>query len=309
MPLRSADSAARTWRSNFLLILVTAIWGFGFVAQRVGMEHVGVFTYNTLRFAIGCLALVAAVPLVRKFMPPASPAGWKATIGAGAAVGLLLFTGATLQTAGLAYTTAGKAGFITGFYVVLVPMLGLLLRQRTHALTWAGGLLALGGLYLLSVTEDMRVNTGDLMVFASAFFWAAHIQAVGHFSRRVDPLVLSIGQYIAVTLLSLAAALLFERSTLAQVSAASTAILYGGLIVVGVSFTLQVIAQRDAHPGHAAVIMVSEAMWGVFAGWLMLSEALTPRMLAGCGLMLAGMLLSQAGPFFRRAPSAARSIP
>ena len=306
--LRSVDSA-RTWRSNFLLILVTAIWGFGFVAQRVGMDHIGVFTYNSLRFSIGCVALIAAVPLVRKFMPAAPPAGWKATLGAGTAVGLLLFTGATLQTAGLAFTTAGKAGFITGFYVVLVPVLGLLLRQRTHALTWAGGVLALGGLYLLSVTEDMRVNTGDLMVLASAFFWAAHIQAVGHFSRRVDPLVLSIGQYIAVTLLSTAAALLFERNTLAEVGAASIAILFGGLIVVGVSFTLQVIAQRDAHPGHAAVIMVSEAMWGVFAGWLMLSEALTPRMLAGCGLMLAGMLLSQAGPYFSKGPAAARLSP
>jgi drug/metabolite transporter (DMT)-like permease len=169
--------------------------------------------------------------------------------------------------------------------------------------------LALGGLYLLSVTEDMRVDTGDLLVLASAFFWAAHIQAVSHFSRRVDPLVLSIGQYIAVTLLSTAAALLFERNTLAEVGAASIAILYGGLIVVGVSFTLQVIAQRDAHPGHAAVIMVSEAMWGVFAGWLMLSEALTPRMLAGCGLMLAGMLLSQVGPYLSRPPAAARSLP
>ncbi len=291
--------AAGTWRANFLLVLTTVIWGFGFVAQRVGMEHIGVFTYNALRFGIGCLALAATAPLVRKFEPRAPSAGWKTTLWMGAAAGALLFTGSTLQTEGLAYTTAGKASFITGLYVVLVPVLGLFLGQRTQASTWAGGALALGGLYLLSVGEDFSINRGDLLVLASAFFWAGHIQALGHFSRRVDPLTLAIGQYVGVTLLSLAGALLFERNTPEGLGAAAGAILYGGLMVVGVSFTLQVVAQREAHPGHAAVIMVSESMWGAFAGWLVLSEQMTGRMLAGCGLMLAGMLLSQAGPYWK----------
>jgi drug/metabolite transporter (DMT)-like permease len=292
---------ASTWRANILLIIVTAIWGFGFVAQRTGMQHIGVFTFNALRFGIGCLVLLAMSPLVRKFEPDAPPSGRKEIILASAAAGLLLFAGATLQTAGMATTTAGKAGFITGFYVVLVPVLGLCFRQRTGAATWVGGVLALAGLYLLSVNEAMQIDKGDLMVLASAFFWAAHIQVVGYFSRRVHPLTLSIGQFMVVALVSGAAALLFEQTGPAQLGAAAVAILYSGFIVVAVSYTLQVVAQREALPGHAAVIMVSESMWGFFAGWWLLGETLSPRGLLGCGLMVAGMLLSQAGPYIRLA--------
>lgn len=297
---------ATTWRANFMLVVVTAIWGFGFVAQRVGMQHIGAFTYNALRFAIGSLALLAFVPLMRRFAPPAAPLHWRGIAGGGLLAGALLFIAAYLQTAGLAFTTAGKAGFITGFYVVLVPALGLFFRQRTHLTTWAGGVLALAGLYFLTISENLQANPGDLLILASALFWAAHIQAIAFLSRRIDPLALSIAQYVAVALLSAVAAPIFERNSLAEVTAAGGAILYGGLLVVGVSFTLQVIAQREAHPGHAAVIMVSEAMWGVFAGWWLLGELLTPRALAGCGLMLAGMLLSQAAPFLRTRPRLAR---
>ena len=290
-------SKPSTWRANILLVIVTAIWGFGFVAQRVGMEHIGAFTYNALRFGIGGLALLASIRLVRKFEPAGPPASRKVILGAGLAAGMLLFIAAYLQTAGLATTSAGKAGFITGFYVVLVPVLGLAWKQRTGAGTWVGGALALVGLYLLSVNEALQISTGDLLVLASAFFWAAHIQAIGYLSRRVDTLKIAIGQFAVVTLLSAGAGMLFERNSLEQISAAWGAILFGGLMVVGVSFTLQVIAQREAHPGHAAVIMLSEAMWAVLAGWLLLSEQLTLRSLAGCALMLLGMLISQAAPY------------
>lgn len=287
-----------TWRANILLTIVTAIWGFGFVAQRLGMEHIGAFTFNALRFGLGALALIAVLPIVRRFEPQTTPLRWKPVILAGFAAGALLTIAAYLQTAGLATTSAGKAGFITGFYVVLVPVLGLFWRQRTVATTWIGGLLALGGLYLLSVNEAMQIETGDLMVLASAFFWAGHIQAIGFLSRRVDPVILAIAQYVAVTIFSSLLAPL-EGNTLADMQAALPAVLFGGLMVVGVSFTLQAIAQREANPSHAAVIMVSEAMWAVLAGWLVLSEGLTPRAMLGCVLMLAGMLLSQLGPYLR----------
>lgn len=289
------SSPHSAWRANVLLILVTAIWGFGFVAQRVGMQHIGAFTYNALRFGIGSLVLLAFVPLLRRFTPPAGRLQGGALLKAGAAAGSLLFIAAYLQTAGLAYTGAGKAGFITGFYVVLVPLLGLFWRQRTSPFTWVGGALSLVGLYLLTISESLQVNPGDLLVLSSAFFWAAHIQAIGYFSRRVEPLSFSIVQYVAVALFSAIVAPFFEGNTLPQIAAAAGAVLYGGIMVVGVSFTLQVIAQREAHPGHAAVIMVSEAMWGVVAGWLLLGEVLSPRALAGCALMLVAMLLSQAG--------------
>ncbi len=296
MPANGA-SPTSTWRANILLVIVTAIWGFGFVAQRVGMAHMGAFTYNALRFGLGGLALWAALPLVRKFEPGGPRPTLRALAGAGAAAGVLMFFGAYLQTAGLATTSAGKGGFITGFYVVLVPVLGLAWKQRTGTGTWIGGALALGGLYLLSVNEAFEISRGDLMVLASAFFWAAHIQMIGYLSRRVDPVWIAVAQYAGVTVLSAAAGMLFEHNSLAQIGAAWGAILFGGLVVVGVSFTLQVIAQREAHPGHAAVIMVSEAMWAVAAGWLMLGEQLTARSLAGCALMLAGMVISQAAPY------------
>jgi drug/metabolite transporter (DMT)-like permease len=289
-------SAASTWRANAILIFVTALWGFGFVAQRVGMDHLGVYTYNAFRFSIGSLALLLCTPLIRRFSPAEVSGSTKTNLLAGATAGTFLFIASTLQTAGLSSTSAGKAGFITGFYVILVPLMGLLWKQRTGPATWMGGLLALAGLYFLSVTETFSVSTGDLLVFLSAFFWAAHIQTIGHFSRKTDPLKLSIYQYIVVSFLSIFFSLLWEHNTLAQMQAAGGAILYGGVIVVGVSFTLQAIAQREAHPGHAAIIMNLESLFAVIAGWLLLGEKLTPRSLAGCALMLAGMILSQVGP-------------
>ncbi len=181
--------------------------------------------------------------------------------------------------------------------VVLVPLLGLLWRQRTHPATWMGAVLAVIGLYLLSVNEALQVSRGDWLVLASAFFWAAHIQALGFLTRKVDPVYIAIGQFVVVSLLSFPGMLGLERPTLADISAAGGAILYGGLMVVGVSFTLQVIAQREAHPAHAAVIMVSEAVFAVLAGWLLLGETLSMRGIAGCVLMTAGMVLSALAPY------------
>ena len=286
----------RLWRANLLLLLTAAIWGFGFVAQRAGAMRIGPFSYNALRFSLACIALLAGYRLIRRF-EPAVPSAWKAIAWGSAAIGLILFAATTFQTAGLQFTGAGKAGFITGLYVVLVPLMGLFWKQRTGPATWLGAGLALAGLYLLSVSEDFRIQPGDLLVMGGALMWALHVQAVGYFSRRLDPLKLSIGQFLVTALLSLAAGLLFEPSPLGNLAGATIPILYGGLFSVGIAFTLQVIAQKDTHPGHAAVIMVSESMFAVLAGWLLLGEQFGPRELAGCGLMLAGMVLSQLGPF------------
>ncbi|WP_322509229.1 DMT family transporter [Anaerolinea sp.] len=287
------------WRSNALLLVVTAIWGMGFVAQRLGMEHVGVFTYNALRFGMGVLALFLFLPLVRRFEPLRAKASPRTLLKASLLAGGLMFIASTLQTEGLAYTTAGKAGFITGLYVVLVPLLGLLWGQRTHTATWVGAVLAVAGLYLLSVNEALQVSRGDWLVLASAFFWAAHIQTLGFLTQKADPVHIAIGQFVVVTLLSLPGMLGWERPALAEISSAGGAILYGGLMVVAVSFTLQVIAQREAHPAHAAVIMVMESVFAVLAGWLVLGERLSLRGFFGCTLMTAGMLLSALAPYLR----------
>jgi len=297
------------WRANLLLLLTAGIWGFAFVPQQLGANAVGPLTYNALRFGLASLALVALYPLIRRLEPATGSASLRPLVLASCAAGLVLFGGSFFQTAGLQQTSVGKAGFITGLYVVLVPLLGLFWKQRTGLFTWLGVLLAVAGMYLLSVTEDLRILPGDLLVMAGALCWALHVQAVGYFSRRVDPLLLAIGQFIVNTLLSLAAGLAFERSDAAGLAASVVPVLYGGLLSVGVAYTLQVVAQKDTHPAHAALILVLESVFAVLAGWLLLSEQLSARELLGCALMLAGMLLSQLAPFIRLRLASGASAP
>lgn len=289
-----------------MLLLVAAIWGTGFVAQRLGVQAAGAFWFNALRFAIGGAIAFAWSRAGRRAETPAAPQpglGWKIL-----AAGALLFAGTSLQTAGLGDTSAGKAGFITGLYVVLVPLLGLVWGQRTGAGVWLGALLAVTGLYFLTIQPDAAggalISTGDLLVFLSAFFWAGHVQYIGYASRRVDPLTLSAGQFGVVAVLSLAGALLFERHvTAADLGASALPILYGGVMTIGVAFTLQVVGQRGAHPAAAAVIFSLEAVFAVLSGWLVLGEQLSGRALFGCALMLAGMLAAQLEPYlFRPVP-------
>ncbi|MGD9179069.1 MAG: DMT family transporter, partial [Desulfobacterales bacterium] len=180
---------AGTVKSDALLLTTAIIWGFAFVAQRVGMDYVGPFTFNGIRFAIGSLSLLPLVLLSRgqrtssdNILPPA---GLKTILLGGGALGLALFAGASLQQIGLVYTTAGKAGFITGLYVIIVPILGLVWRQQPKIGTWMGAFLAAIGLYFLSVTEQFTIDLGDLLVLIGAFFWAAHVLIIGWLSPRI----------------------------------------------------------------------------------------------------------------------------
>lgn len=290
----------RTLTADLLLLLTALIWGCAFVAQRVGMEHMGPFTYNGVRFALGSLALA---PLFLRLergergrtlrQPPLG-----LTRG-GLLLGLVLFAGATLQQQGLVSTSAGKAGFITGLYVVLVPMLGLFLGQRAGLFTWIGAALAAAGLYFLSVTADFSVQSGDLLVFIGAFFWAGHVLFIGWLTPGLtagQAVRLSSIQFAACAVLSLIAAFALEEVTLTGILDGAGPILYGGLLSVGVAYTLQVVAQRDANPAHAAIILNMETVFAALAGVLFLDEGMGLRALFGCGLMLTGMLLSQLKP-------------
>ena len=286
-----------TVKSDALLLTTAVIWGFAFVAQRVGMDYVGPFTFNGIRFAIGSLSLLPLVVISREqpaathnFLPPP---GLKTILFGGTALGLALFSGASLQQIGLVYTTAGKAGFITGLYVIIVPLLGLFWRQQPKIGTWVGAALAAVGLYFLSVTEEFTIEPGDLLVLIGAFFWAAHVLIIGWLSPRINPIKLAFSQYVACSILSLITASIIEDMTLPAIIQAAIPILYGGLLSVGVAYTLQVIAQRDAHPAHAAILLSLEAVFAAVGGWLVLGEIISPRGLFGCGLMLGGMLLSQ----------------
>lgn len=300
----------RTLRADILLFVTAAIWGFAFVAQRVGMDHVGPLTFNGIRFALGALALVPLVMRMEKSRAPGYTGVTPKTLTVGGGLlGLALFFGATLQQVGLAgpqlaelgfeASTAGKAGFITGLYVVFVPIFGLLLAQRPGWGTWLGASLAVVGMYLLSVTSDLSISFGDLLILIGALFWAGHVLLIGKLCPGmdgVDAVKLSTVQFAACAVLSLGVAAFTEEITLTGIMDAGLPIAYGGLMSVGVAYTLQVVAQRDAQPAHAAIILCLESVFAAIGGWLMLGEILSVRAMIGCGLMLVGMILSQLKP-------------
>jgi drug/metabolite transporter (DMT)-like permease len=304
------QGAVSVLANDSLLLLTAAIWGLAFVAQRVGMEHVGPFTYNAVRFALGSLSLVPLI-LARSARARTAPRqGLPAAGGAvrplnvlpaGLLAGGVLFFGASLQQIGLVYTTAGKAGFITGLYVVLVPIAGLLWAQRAGASAWAGAALSVAGLFLLSMTASFSIARGDLLVLIGAFFWAAHVQVVGWLSPRVDPVRLSSIQFAVCAVLSAFGALVTETVRLADVLSAALPILYGGVMSVGIAYTLQVVAQRKAPPAHAAILLSLESVFAAIGGSLILGERLGTRGTVGCLVMFAGMLVSQVPLVARRA--------
>jgi drug/metabolite transporter (DMT)-like permease len=319
-----------TIKDDSLLLLTAAIWGFAFVAQRAGMEHIQPFTYGGVRFALGSLSLLPLIFLLRwrserkrrregssgeadrggqgqprgkERVRPSDARVWLY----GLLCGTVLFAAASLQQVGIVYTTAGKAGFITGLYVVLVPLSGLLWGQKAGWSRWSGAALALVGLYLLSITRGFTISKGDLLVLLSALFWTAHVQLIGWFSPKTDSLVLASIQFAVCSIISLIVAAAAETIVLEGILRAALPILYGGLCSVGIAYTLQVVIQRTAHPAHAAIILSLEGAFAVLGGWLILGELMTLRGLIGCLLMLAGMIISQTS--LLRNPAAVRPGP
>lgn len=286
---------ARELRADGLLLLAALIWGAAFVAQRMGMDHVGPMTFNGVRFALGALVLA---PFALRDPGAGNPAAMstRGVLLGGLLAGLALFAGASFQQVGIMYTTAGNAGFITGLYVVIVPILGLFWRQRPGLGVWIGAVLAAAGLYLLSVTGDLSISFGDLLVLVCAFCFAGHVLIIGWLAPRIPALRLSVLQYACCAALSFLAAAFTEEIRLEGILDAALPILYGGLMSVGVAYTLQVVAQKDAPPAHASILLSLEGAFAALAGWALLGETMTTRGLTGCGLMLGGMLLAQLWP-------------
>jgi drug/metabolite transporter (DMT)-like permease len=282
-------------KSDSLLLLTAMIWGLAFVAQRMGMDHVGPFTYSGVRFLLGALSLIPLLYFFPETTPHTEdkplPLFWKRW--GGLLAGLLLFAGISLQQVGLQYTTAGKAGFITGLYVVLVPIFGLLIKHKTGLGTWMGAVLAVVGMYLLSVKGNFEIGRGDLLIFISTGFWACHVLVIGWLSPYLHAIKLSIYQFTTTGIISLIIAFIIERVSFNGIYMAALPILYGGLLSVGVAYTLQVIVQKTAHPAHAAIILSLETVFAAIGGWLFLDERLGFRALLGCGFMLGGMILAQ----------------
>ena len=285
-------------KTDLLMLIAAAIWGFAFVAQREGMETMGPFLFSGVRFLIGVVALSPVVWYLSKKPQQSHKAevSAKKLILAGTVAGLLLFGGISCQQVGLQYTTAGKAGFITGLYIFFVPLIGLFLGQRTGSGTWLGATIALFGLYLLTIKEDFTIAEGDLLQLICAVFFAAHVLVIGYLAKRMDTLKLALVQYLVCGVISLLIAIAIEMISWDMIIATAIPLLYAGVMSTGIAYTLQVVAQQHAHSSHAAIILSLEGAFAVLGGWLLLDEHLPARGLLGCALMLTGMFLSQLFP-------------
>ena len=256
------------------------------------MNYLSPFAFIGARFLLGAASLLPLVIFFyyRNWLPQSS----LRTVSIGSLVlGIILFAAGSLQQVGIVYSNASNAGFITGLYMVLVPIIGLALKLRPGLNAWIGTLLAVIGLFLLSVKADFTMGYGDTLLLIGAVGWALHILAIDHYASRAAPLLLALGQFIVCGALAVGVSVVWETTTWEQLSAATNVLIYAGVITVGVAYTLQVIAQERADPTHAAIILSLEAVFGALGGYLFLQEQLTPRELWGCTLMLAGMLVSQ----------------
>jgi drug/metabolite transporter (DMT)-like permease len=286
---------------DFLLFITALIWGSSFVAQRAGMDHMGPYIFNTVRFALGAITLVPLIYYRQKKGLLDHPFQGKKSfwilIKAGIIAGGLLFLGSGLQQVGIVYTTAGKAGFITGLAVVMVPIFGLIRKEAQGKGIWISVFLAITGLYFLSVNQDQNftIEFGDFLIFLCAIAFALHILVIDWLVTMIDCVILAATQFFVNSILSFGMALIFEDITLKAIIDGVMPIFYGGFGSVGIAYTLQIVAQRKAKPAHAAIILSLESVFAVLAGWLILSEAMGSREIWGCALMLAGMLVAQLG--------------
>ena len=292
----------KTFRAHSLLLLTAIIWGFAFSAQRLGAQYLGTFYFNGIRFTLGSLSLLPLILLqIRRrrqkdYTAAAKQTPVKLILLASICCGVCLFSGAALQQMGMESTTAGKGGFITGLYIVFVPITGLFLKKRPPLATWIGVCIAVTGLYLLSVKDSFTISNGDFLVFIGAFFWTGHILFVDYFSKKMNTLVLSSIQFAICGILSLICGFFTEEISFYAVRGAIIPILYGGFFSVGVAYTLQVIAQKDTEPAAASLLLSLEAVFSAVGGFLVLGETLSVRELTGCVLIFAAILLAQVPP-------------
>jgi drug/metabolite transporter (DMT)-like permease len=257
------------------------------------MEHIGPYLFSGLRFALGALVLL---PFIMRRAASDASRRTPGILRGGLLLGVVLTLGVNLQQVGLMFTSVTNAGFITGLYVIVVPLLGLLLGHKAGVGIWLGACLAVLGMFLLSVGDNFQVASGDWLQLIGAFVWGGHVLLVGHYARRHDVLVLSVLQLSVCAVVSLGLALAFESWTWEAIMATAPSLIYGGVISVGVAYTVQMVAQKHAIASHAAIIFSLEAVFAAIAGALWLNEALALKGYIGCLLMFAGMLLAQLWP-------------
>lgn len=303
-----------TVRQSLLLFLTAVIWGVAFVAQSAGMEHLGPFTYNSVRSLLGGLVLLPCIALLNRIqgrhVPDRKEAdglqGREETAGekvsgndnrqlmiGGLCCGIILFAASNFQQFGIQYTTVGKAGFITAMYILIVPILGLLLHKKVGLQVWIGVIFGVTGLYLLCMKDSIRLEKGDALVLVCAFIFSLHILVIDHFSQKVDGVKMSCIQFWVCGILSLLCSLLFESPDLNSIMISWLPICYGGIMSCGVAYTLQIIGQKGMNPTVASLILSLESVVSVIAGFLLLGQAMSRRELYGCLMMTMAISFAQ----------------
>ena len=288
----------RKLRANFLLLFTAFIWGSAFVAQRVGMEHIGPFTFNAVRLLIAGVALSLVALILSKTNlqgdAKSNPSySRKALYMGGLICGIILFVAMSFQQVGIQYTTAGKAGFITTLYIIIVPLLGLFLKKKIGGRVWFSVFLGLTGLFFLSFIENMQINLGDFLMLFCAVGYAMHILVVDKYATRADSVKLSCLQFFVAAFISFIVMLIFETPNITYILMSWLPLLYVGVLSGALGFTLQIIAQKDTDPAIAALLMSFEAVFAALTGFLILNEVLTIRELIGCVMMFAAIIIAQ----------------
>lgn len=290
-----------------LLLLTAAIWGVAFVAQSVGMDYVGPFTFNTVRSLLGGIVLIPCIVLLKRINvgskdtagaaehASGDPAGQrKVLLTGGVACGVLLCIASNLQQFGIMYTSVGKSGFITAMYIVLVPVLGIFLKKKAGIKIWCSVAIAVGGLYLLCMTDSgFSIQKGDLLLLLGAVIFSFHILTIDYFSPKVDGVKMSCIQFFTCGILSMVCMFLFEQPQIGAILQAWIPIVYAGVMSCGVAYTLQIVGQKGMNPTVASLILSMESVISVIAGWLILHQKLSGRELLGCVLMFVAIILVQ----------------
>ena len=287
----------RQARGTLLLVLTAFIWGTAFVAQSVGMDHVGPFTFNGVRNLVACVALSPVIfffDFTRKKKNIVKPEFQnKLYIKGGIICGVFLFAASSLQQIGIMYTTAGKAGFLTALYIVFVPVLGIFFRKKTGPVVWICVIIALAGAYLLSVKEGFSIAYSDIYLLICAVLFSWQIIFIDKYAPLTDNVKLSFVQFLTTGVISTVIALIAERPSLTAILACAGPILYTAVMSSGVAYTLQIVGQKDTPPAIASLVMSLESVFSALAGWVVLNEVLSPKETLGCVLVFAAVILSQ----------------
>ena len=282
-------------KNNILLVLTALIWGCAFVAQSVGMDYVGPFTFNMARFLIGAIVLLPVIWFMDRQQKTGAEkgAGQKTLIIGGICCGIALAVASTLQQWGILFTTVGKAGFITAMYIVIVPLLGIFIGKKVRPLIIGCVAIAVVGFYFLCMTESLRLGLGYFLVLLCAIAFSIHILVIDHFSPKVDGVKMSAIQFLTAAIISAVPTLLWEQPVFTEILQAWQPVLYAGVMSCGVAYTLQIIAQKNADPTVASLLLSLESVFSVLAGWVLLGQGLSLKELFGCVLIFCAIILAQ----------------